>query len=101
MQEESEFEMNLSIMSNVPVYAATCRSKQIEVLRRKLAGELPDHPQPTSILDENQDSPTFLQQIPVDPGSYITSAPGGGNGPVWVTGRVCLANAKHTAEALV
>lgn len=88
------------IMSDVPVFWATVRAFARAELQAKLQGLRPGQPQPTTVLDQNPLSPTFLQQIPVDPGSYITSTVNG-NTPVTVAGRVCLAAPERAAESCV
>jgi hypothetical protein len=86
-----------AIVSTPEIFLATSRARAKAHLLEKLDGKHPAQPQPIFVLDQDIASQTYLQQIPADIGSYITSVLDGSN-PVQIAGRVCLAKAAHAAQ---
>ncbi len=86
-----------AICTNPTLFGATSRATAANHLAEKLAGKHPHQPPVEHAMDQDASSPTFLRQIPVDPGSYLTSTDES-NGPITISGRVAMARAAQCGE---
>ena len=89
-----------AIMTNVPMYWATVSATERAELAAVLAGQRPGQPPAIKVLDQDQNSLTFLQQIDAGDCLYLTST-AAGHEPFTVAGRTTLVKFRRAAELIV